>query len=190
MKKLSPAFWTCSLYPVTKIAIASTLMGCGGGGSGGSRLQTTQPPPGARIASVTVPESDEGTVPALFRVSLSHQPGGTVTVKWRTVDETAVAGEDYRSDRGTLVFGPDVREEIIAIEVMGDSLDEPDEDFSIVLSDPAGVSIEDGKARGRIEDDDSAPILDTSREGGKKDKVKEKREEPSRGDEDDEDDRE
>jgi len=133
---------------------------------------------------VTVPEPDAGTVQALFLVSLSHSPGNTVTVSWRTVDETAVAGEDYRSGRGTLVFGPDLMEEIIDIEVMGDSLDEVDEDFSIVLSDPAGVTIEDGKARGRIEDDDSGPIVDSSGDGGGKGKVKKKR----GGDENDEDD--
>ena len=158
--------------------MAFALIGCGGGGGDGNRAAPT-----VRIESATVRESDGGTVEALFRVTLSHDPGDTVTVSWRTADDTAVAGEDYRSDSGTLVFGPDVTEEIIDIEVMGDALDEADEDFAVVLSDAAGANIEDGRARGRIEDDDSLPVVDTSRGSGGKGKAKKKgKEEPSKGD--------
>ena len=163
--------------------MASVLIGCGGGGGDGNRA-----PPTVRIESATVRESDGGTVEALFRVTLSHDPGDTVTVRWRTADDTAVAGEDYRSDSGTLVFGPDVTEEIIDIEVMGDAVDEADEDFAVVLSDAAGANIEDGRARGRIEDDDPLPIVDTSRGSGGKGKAKKKGKEPSKGDDDDSDD--
>jgi chitinase len=172
--------------------MASVLIGCGGGGgSDGNRSAVTSPdpPPAIRIASATVPESDRGTVEALFHVSLSHDPADTVRVRWRTVDDTATAGEDYRADSGTLVFGPDVREEVIDIDVLGDTLDESDEDFAVVLSDAEGATIEDGRARGRIEDDDAAPVVDSSRgndgdENDGKKKAKKKRVDPS-GDDDD-----
>jgi hypothetical protein len=180
--KISPAFPKRAL---ASLAMASFLLGCGGDGGNGNRAALGSPP-GVRISSATVRESDGGTVDALFRVTLSRDPGDTVTVSWRTVDDTAVAGEDYRADSGTLVFGPDVTEDVIDIQVMGDAVDEADEDFAVVLSDAAGANIEDGRARGRIEDDDAAPITS----GESKGKAKKKGKEPSRGEDSDEGDEE
>jgi len=58
-----------------------------------------------------------------------------------------------------------VVEDVIRIEVLGDVLDEPDEEFAVVLGEPVGASLETDRAMVKIEDDDGVPRL--SIEGGK-----------------------
>ena len=62
-----------------------------------------------------------------------------VTVDYCTEDETATAGEDYgelgstEPVKGTLVFPPDVTEQIITVPIIDDNQWEPDETFLIQL---------------------------------------------------------
>jgi chitinase len=149
-------------------ALVGVLVGCGGGGGGSSRsppLVAPAPSPSILIQPIAVTESNETGVEALFPVTLTHAPDSPVTVDWHTVDATALAGEDYEPARGRLVFGTDVLEDEIRIEVLGDVLDEPDEEFALVLERPVGASLETDRAMVKIEDDDDAPRL--SIEGGK-----------------------
>ncbi len=117
------------------------------------------PPPSLSIDDVTVVEEDVGTVDAVFTVMLSAASGQQVTVDYASADGTATAGEDYVATSGTLTFTAGITTQNVVVVVNGDTLDEPDETFSVNLSNPTNATIADGQGVGTIEDDDPPPSL-------------------------------
>jgi Ca2+-binding RTX toxin-like protein len=112
------------------------------------------------IDDVTVAsEGDFGSATtATFTVTLSRPSALTVTVDYTTVDGTATAGQDYFAESGTISFAPGSTSQTITIDIVGDSIPELDEDFSIVLSNPDGAFIVDTIGRGTIIDDLDGPV--------------------------------
>jgi len=111
------------------------------------------------VADVTITEGDSGTLNALFVVTLAPTTTQAVSVSYATVDGTATAGSDYQAASGTLVFGPGEGQKSISVAVVGDTVDEPDETFSLVLSNAQGADITDGQAVATIVDNDGLPSL-------------------------------
>ena len=98
---------------------------------------------------------------ARFSVRLRPASERTVTVRYRTIGETAVEGRDFDGASGTLTFAPGSRRQIISVPTREDDLDEPNETFAVRLSNPIGATLEDGSATGTIIDDDvsvSVPV--------------------------------
>eukprot|EP01052_Picozoa_sp_SAG31_P031672 SAG31_NODE_3381_length_4338_cov_90.056617_1_plen_857_part_00 len=60
----------------------------------------------------------------------------TVTVHFVTKDGTATAGEDYVHQQGMVTFSPGETAQQITIIIINDNQWEPDEDFTIALSNP------------------------------------------------------
>jgi methionine-rich copper-binding protein CopC len=83
----------------------------------------------------TVKENDRS-----LRVSVERTGGsdGTVTVQYATADGTAKAGEDYTETTGVLTFAPGEKEKAIEIPITLDNINEPAEDFRVLLKEPAG----------------------------------------------------
>ena len=83
----------------------------------------------------------------------SMQP---VTVSFETMDGTALAGTDYAAASGTLSFGasPGTQTQTIRVQTHQDTLDEPDETFTVTLSNPNGATLQGDTATGTIADDD------------------------------------
>ena len=128
--------------------------------------------PSLSIADASVTEADRSnhTATMEFTVTLSPPAEGEVTVNWSTSDDTAKAGTqlslsesgrgDYRSNSGTLIFRPGQARLKAVVTVYGDNVDEPDETFTVALSDPSeGVTIERGTATGTIFDADDTPTV-------------------------------
>ncbi|WP_439610862.1 Calx-beta domain-containing protein [Reyranella sp.] len=91
-------------------------------------------------------------------VFLTEASTSTVTVHYTTANGTALAGQDYVAQSGTLTFAPGVVQQNILVAVTGDATVEGDETFTVTLSDPSdGASIIDGSATGTILNDDSNP---------------------------------
>jgi hypothetical protein len=111
------------------------------------------------VSDVTVTEGNSGTVDATFAVTLSKPWTSSVTVDWNTTDGTAVAGSDYTAASGSLTFAPGETSKTFTVGVRGDTTDEPDETFTVNLSNPANATIGDGVGFGTITDDDAAPTL-------------------------------
>jgi uncharacterized repeat protein (TIGR01451 family) len=108
------------------------------------------------IADVAVTEGNSGTTPADFVVSLSSAVSATVTVDFTTVDGTATAANnDYTPLAGTLIFAPGELTKVISVSVNGDLKFEPDEDYTVVLSNPTNATIADGTGLGTILNDDT-----------------------------------
>jgi uncharacterized repeat protein (TIGR01451 family) len=117
------------------------------------------PPRSVAIGDITVKEGDSGMTTASIPVILSRPSDVTVRVSYMTSDVTAVAGRDYLANSGVLTFPPGTTSQTIAVSVLGDTVDEPDEAFAVTLSSPVGASL--GRSRGQVTilDDDGRPSL-------------------------------
>jgi hypothetical protein len=116
-------------------------------------------PPTLVISDKTIVEGDDGTVLAVFTVSLSAPSGKTVTVDYATENGTATAGSDYTATSGKLTFAPGQATTTITVAVNGDQLDELDETFRVNLTNATNATITSSQGIGTIVDNDSAPAL-------------------------------
>ena len=89
-----------------------------------------------------------------FTVRLSAANSSPVSVAYTTQGGTATAGVDYTSVGGTLTFAPGETVRTITVPVTTDTLAEPDEAFTLVLTNPTGATLGTGTATGTIIDDD------------------------------------
>jgi Calx-beta domain len=106
-------------------------------------------------------EGNSGTRALTFRVTLSHAISESASVSYRTQNETARATEDYEEAQGSLQFAPGETTKTVEVAIKGDRKVEPDEFFSVVLSNPIGATIAEpgGVGTGTIQNDDfSAPL--------------------------------
>ena len=122
------------------------------------------PPASLSIDDVSVTEGDHGVTRARFTVTLQGPHGHDVTVRFRTEagdpPDGATAGLDYVTNEGTLTFGPEMTTQTIVVDVIGDRLVEPDEIFTVRLSDPSpNATIERAVGTGTILNDDPEPSI-------------------------------
>jgi predicted extracellular nuclease/Ca2+-binding RTX toxin-like protein len=117
------------------------------------------PVPGAfSIDDVSHVEGNAGTTSYTFTVTRSGGSDGTVTVDYTTADGTAAAGSDYAATSGTLTFLNGETSKTITVLVSGDTTFEPNENFTLNLTNPTGgATIADAQGTGFILNDDPAP---------------------------------
>jgi uncharacterized repeat protein (TIGR01451 family) len=114
--------------------------------------------PAIAIADAEAQEGDTGTRPMVFHVSLSTASSQTVTVEYATADNSATAGSDYVSTNGVLTFPAGTTTRSVVVLILGDTIDETDELFTVRLSNPANATIADAAGVGKIYDDDGPGI--------------------------------
>ena len=115
-------------------------------------------PPALSINDVSISEGTAGATTASFTVSLSPaNPTQTVTVAYATANGTATSGSDYLSAAGVLTFAPSVTSRTIQVGVIGDAVIEPNETFTVNLSQATNALIGDAQGLGTITNDDLAP---------------------------------
>jgi Calx-beta domain len=114
--------------------------------------------PLVRIADTAATEGNTGTTPAPFTITLSASSPQIVTVDYTTADGTAIAGADFVATSGTVTFAPGSTGAGAPVPVVGDVLDEPNEHFSVLLSNAVDARLSDVDARGAIVDDDGAVL--------------------------------
>lgn len=129
---------------------ATALNPCGG--SGGVTLS---------IDNVSQPEGDSGTTTFTFVVSLTNPaPAGGVTFDIATADGTATtADNDYvaNSVTGATIAEGDSSYDF-DVTVNGDTTPEPDETFSVNVTNITGATNTSASATGTIENDDIANV--------------------------------
>lgn len=121
---------------------------------GGSKVSLT-------IGDVTASEGSSGTRAFVFTVTASGSLKGSASVSYATADGSAAAPGDYASASGSLAFDRRTKTRTITVQVVGETTDELDETFRVVLSNPTGATIADGTGVGTILDDDSPPVTGT-----------------------------
>jgi len=112
--------------------------------------------PSLAIDDVSVVEGDTGTTDAIFTISLSATSVTDVTVDYATQDGTAVAPGDYTATSGTATIPADASSTTVAVPVVGDTIPEADETFTLKLSNPVGATLADATGIGTVINDDTA----------------------------------
>ena len=110
--------------------------------------------PRLSINNVSKVEGSSGTIAFDFTVNLSTSSAQTVTVNYATANGTATAPSDYQSRSGLLSFAPGETSKTITILVNGDLDFEPDETFTLNLTNGLNAAIDNGIGTGTILNDD------------------------------------
>lgn len=112
---------------------------------------------GLSISGVTKSEGQNGLTDFTFTVTLSTVSISDVSVSYRTLDGTAIAGSDYISQTGNITIPAGSQSQTVTISVKGDTLNEQDETFLVELYSPIGSSLGQFQATGTITNDDNVP---------------------------------
>jgi hypothetical protein len=134
---------------------------CGCSGSLSTTWTAVLNPPTLNIGNATVAESHSGTTLLGFKLTLSEASTSNVTVSYGTSAVTATVGVDYTAASGTFTIPAGSTSKQLTILIHGDTVAEPDETFSVVLSNPAGVSLGTTTGTGTILNDDPAGTATT-----------------------------
>lgn len=144
------------------LAVLLLLAGCGGSSGSGSNL------PFASINNRSLNEGNSGVTGMIFRVTLSRVADAEVRINYTTSDGTAEdqsGDNDYLSASGTVIIPLGQQLSFITVYLNGDTVEELDESFSVVLSDPQNASIAAGTGTGTILNDDSSAPTDVTVSG-------------------------
>ena len=107
------------------------------------------------IADVSVNEGRRGNKNAVFTVRLSAAAAGPVSYSIATGNLSASAGSDYlATSLPGQVIAAGSTSRSFSVPVIGDTVKEPDEAFSVTVSQVSGASTADGYAIGTIVNDD------------------------------------
>jgi Calx-beta domain/Bacterial Ig domain/RTX calcium-binding nonapeptide repeat (4 copies)/von Willebrand factor type A domain/Bacterial cadherin-like domain len=101
---------------------------------------------------------NEASSSAVFTVTLSNAAKMPVTVNYATADGTAIQGNDYTTQLGTLTFAPGETTKTITVPIRPDAVYEGDETFTVNLSAPTHATIADGVGLGTIKDDGTGTL--------------------------------
>ncbi|WP_294091128.1 Calx-beta domain-containing protein [Sphingomonas sp.] len=109
------------------------------------------------IANVIVTEGDAGTQNAV--ITLTRSGGqGDFSVDYATAAGTATAGSDFTTTNGTATFTNGATSVTITVPIIGDTVPEPTESFTVTLSNATnGATIGTGTGTVQINDNDAAP---------------------------------
>lgn len=114
--------------------------------------------PGALPAVSIADSSAAETAGAInFTLTLSAPAITTSTVAWTTVSGSATAGQDFVAASGTVTFAPGATTASVSVVLQDDTVYEGNEQFSLALSSPTAILINDGQAVGTIIENDPLP---------------------------------
>jgi Ca2+-binding RTX toxin-like protein len=117
------------------------------------------PPPTLSVGGVSVAEGQSGSSSVLVTVSLSSPAINAVSVNWATANGTATAGSDYTAASGSVSFALGDSVKTVSVTILGDGLVEPNETFTVRLTNPVGAAISTGTATVTITNDDAQPVV-------------------------------
>ena len=111
--------------------------------------------PALAINDVSANEGNSGNTAFTFGFGLSQPAGaGGVTIQYATADGTATAGSDYIAASGTVTIPQGATSATVTVNVIGDTVSEPDETFFVNIVSATGANVSDGQGLGTILNDD------------------------------------
>ena len=125
-------------------------------------INDPNPPVGLLVSNSTVTVSGPAGTTATFTVTLAQASAQPVTVNYATANGTALANTNYLPTNGTLTFAPGQTSEMISVPILGATVPEPIETFTVNLSSPVNSTIMTGTATGTIINTVTAPALSIS----------------------------
>ena len=136
-----------------------TLATLGTAQATGTILDDDSAPTVSIAATAPLIEGSAGITTGTIMVTLSAVSGVPVAVTYDVTDGTATAPGDFADPGGPLLFPPGVTTQVIAIDVVGDTLDEDDEAFTLTLTSVQGAVLGNATCAVTIPDDDALPAL-------------------------------
>lgn len=122
--------------------------------------------PKLTVASVSTAEGNSGSSSLAFVLTLSKASETALTVNYTTRDGTALSGQDFLATSGAVTFDAGETQKTVFVTVLGDSVEERDETFSLVLrGESEALHLQHSSVIGTIIDDDtpiSISISDSS----------------------------
>lgn len=97
---------------------------------------------------------EEGDAKIVFTAVMSAVSDESVSVEYRTVENTAIAGEDYEETSGILTIPAGEMEGIIEVVIIDDDVRETDEKFSLILENGLNAIAPTNPGIGTILNDD------------------------------------
>jgi Ca2+-binding RTX toxin-like protein len=114
-----------------------------------------------KTKSLSFDEGDSDKTKLSITFVLSTPASDKITVHYETQSVDAIAGSDFEQAQGNITFLAGEKEQTIDLAVLGDQDPEPDEDFTLSLTDPQGMRFSDGLPTQDItlliRDDDAEP---------------------------------
>ncbi|MBU4424855.1 MAG: ExeM/NucH family extracellular endonuclease [Gammaproteobacteria bacterium] len=118
------------------------------------------------VTSASKAEGNSGTTAFTFTVTRAGDTSGATTVDY-AVSGAAVDAADFGGalPTGTVSFAAGETSKLITINVAGDAVVEPNEAFTLTLSNATSGTVMSATATGTILDDDTAPTLISAIQG-------------------------
>jgi hypothetical protein len=91
------------------------------------------------INDITVVEGKDNN--AILTVTVDNPNSQPITFNYTTAPINATANVDYTSKTGTITIAPNTATATISIPILNDNLNEPDEAFTVTLSNPVNATI-------------------------------------------------
>jgi hypothetical protein len=129
------------------ISLVLLINSCSGSNSPGNEITSK-----LAVADVIHERSSTSTTSYRFTVNVTPTCSKPITVNYKTVDATAVAGKDYTALTDKLTIPANTLSAYVDVTVLKDSLRQEDQTFTLELSTPTNASISGtGKAIGTIQ---------------------------------------
>jgi uncharacterized protein YhjY with autotransporter beta-barrel domain len=126
----------------------------GGAGVTGIGTIVNDDAPAITVSNASVAEGNSGTTAMSFEVTLASALNTTLQVSYSAGGGTATSGVDYQAASGTLTFAGGTTRQTVTVNVIGDTLFEPDETFTLTVSAAGGAA---STGTGTIVNDDRRP---------------------------------
>ncbi|ELP54814.1 hemolysin-type calcium-binding repeat family protein [Microcystis aeruginosa TAIHU98] len=100
------------------------------------------------INNITVVEGLDNN--AILTVTVNNSNPQPITFNYTTAPINATANVDYTSKTGTITIAANTSTATISIPILNDNLNEPDEAFTVTLSNPVNATINPDEAIGQV----------------------------------------
>ncbi len=100
------------------------------------------------INDITVVEGKDNN--AILTVTVDNPNSQPITFNYTTAPINATANVDYTSKTGTITIAANTSTATISIPILNDNLNEPDEVFTVTLSNPVNATINPDEAIGQV----------------------------------------
>jgi len=87
---------------------------------------------------------------AILTVTVDNPNSQPITFNYTTAPINATANVDYTSKTGTITIAANTSTATISIPILNDNLNEPDEVFTVTLSNPVNATINPDEAIGQV----------------------------------------
>ena len=111
------------------------------------------------IGSGQLTEGNTATSAMAFVVSTSTTSSSPMSATYTTANGTAVAPGDYTAKTGTVTIPAGSTNTTITVSIVGDTLDENTETFTVKLTNPVNATITNATGTGTITDNDTPPVV-------------------------------